>query len=125
MWTEIETIWTQSSSSPWIPPTKGVIMGIGTVKIRKEEKLLQAETKRYIAFITESIWNVVRDQNTSLRHNTLLTSQFGNLVSRVWSLFRTIKGLTHFDFTVQPQSRHIVRIVQSPYLPLIYGLYRL
>ena len=32
----------------------------------------------------------------SLGHNTLLTSKFGNPVSRVWSLFRTIKGLTHF-----------------------------
>ena len=35
-------------------------------------------------------------KSSSLRHSTLLTSQFGNPVSRVWSLFRTIKGLMHF-----------------------------
>ena len=70
MWTEIETIWTQSSSSPWIPPTKGVIMGIGTVKIRKEEKLLQIEMKRYITFITESIWNVWKLRNQRIFEET-------------------------------------------------------
>src|ERR1700720_3608795 len=42
----------------------------------------------------------------SLGHNTLLTSQYWNPVSRVWSLFRTIKGLTHFA-TSQFSHNHI------------------
>jgi hypothetical protein len=55
----------------------------------------------------------------SLGHNTLLTSQFGNPVSRVWSLFRTIKGLMHFA-TSRFSHNHSDHL--HLYLCLVYSL---
>src|ERR1700729_4356895 len=57
--------------------------------------------------------------NYSLGHNTLLTSQFGNPISRLWSPFKTKRTYAFHVFVAQPQLRHSFA-ASTPFVYLSY-----
>jgi hypothetical protein len=55
----------------------------------------------------------------SLGHSTLLTSQFGNPVSRVWSLSSTFLGLMHFAHSRFSHNRDASSVPSGPFIYLL------
>ena len=56
----------QTSDIKWIPPSKGIIMGLGAIKLEKDNRQRSQATKRYKAFISEGIWIIWKKRNSRI-----------------------------------------------------------
>jgi ribonuclease HI len=63
LWAEIGDIWKQTSDLEWIPPSKGIIMGLGAIKLEKDNRQRPQETKRYKTFVSKGIWTIWKKRN--------------------------------------------------------------
>lgn len=63
LWEQIEDVWKNTTKTPWIPPSMGLIRGIGALRLMENDNSLTNETKRYKIFITEAIWILWKCRN--------------------------------------------------------------
>jgi ribonuclease HI/exonuclease III len=64
LWQHIGNIWNEMTEDPWIPPSMGLIQGIGAFRMLNEKGKDKPDlTKRYIIFISETIWVIWKARN--------------------------------------------------------------
>jgi ribonuclease HI len=77
LWKHIENIWNEMTEDPWIPPTMGIIHGIGAFRMLNEKGKDKPDlTKRYQIFIAETIWVIWKARNRRVFQEKETNSSF-------------------------------------------------
>jgi hypothetical protein len=98
LWSHIEETWKKTSNESWIKPSMGIIIGIGTMKIIKEEKERHLQTKRYKMFVTEAIWTIWKKRNERIfEERQINTDEY----IKAWN--KEMSDRIRMDFNLLPQ----------------------
>ena len=66
-WREIGKIWNTSSKTKWIPPSLGIIAGIGAMTLKNSEgKYCKQTTERYKTIISQTTWMIWKARNRKI-----------------------------------------------------------
>ena len=64
LWERIEKLWKQTSKVKWIKPNRGIIHGLGAIRLTNDKGVEKsADTYYYKAIIVEAIWEIWKYRN--------------------------------------------------------------
>lgn len=80
LWQTIEKIWKEEYNDGWLQPTEGLLKGLSSVHIQKDNKTNKPKTEAYHTLVSEAIWTIWKARNNRIFNET--TTNADTLISQ-------------------------------------------